>query len=120
MLKKQLVMVADPVQTSMAALVMLSRDLEKAQRRQWLDFRDELLDDAEAADGQLVCKLCGMEGMLRETPEGKFRQPANLATIDHIVPRSKGGPEYDKKNCMIVCYGCNQRKKDKMPHKHKW
>jgi hypothetical protein len=30
-------------------------------------------------------------------------------TIDHIVPRSKGGPDFTK-NCLCACHTCNQDK----------
>jgi 5-methylcytosine-specific restriction endonuclease McrA len=30
-------------------------------------------------------------------------------TIDHIVPRSKGGPDFSK-NCLCSCHKCNQDK----------
>ena len=30
-------------------------------------------------------------------------------TIDHIVPRSKGGPDFSK-NCLCACHDCNQDK----------
>lgn len=36
-----------------------------------------------------------------------------LATIDHIKPISKGGKRYERDNCMIVCFPCNQRKADR-------
>ena len=33
-------------------------------------------------------------------------------TIDHIIPRSKGGARYDKRNWQVLCNKCNQWKKD--------
>ena len=30
-------------------------------------------------------------------------------TIDHIVPRSKGGPDFTK-NCLCACHSCNRDK----------
>lgn len=35
-------------------------------------------------------------------------------TFDHVVPRSKGGPDYIT-NGLAVCEPCNVRKADKMP-----
>ena len=40
------------------------------------------------------CAYCGCEEEL---------------TIDHIVPRSKGGPDFTK-NCLCACHSCNQDK----------
>lgn len=36
------------------------------------------------------------------------------ATIDHVIPMSKGGSTH-KHNTLIACYECNQFKADKMP-----
>lgn len=32
-----------------------------------------------------------------------------LATVDHLIPRSRGGPDVAE-NLVIACYDCNQRK----------
>jgi 5-methylcytosine-specific restriction endonuclease McrA len=39
---------------------------------------------------------------------------APSSTIDHIVPRSRGGPN-SWLNTVAACFGCNQRKGDKTP-----
>lgn len=36
-------------------------------------------------------------------------------TIDHVVPRSKGGVS-SWENCVLACYECNRRKADKTAH----
>jgi 5-methylcytosine-specific restriction endonuclease McrA len=109
---KHTVRVEDPHPRSLAALVVLTRAYEKQRLSEWLGFRETLLDAAEARDGKLVCTYCERDDLIREIPEGAFRQPANLATVDHVVPRAKGGPD-DESNCVIACYRCNQRKADK-------
>lgn len=35
------------------------------------------------------------------------------ATIDHIVPLSKGGSKHDPSNLVAACRSCNSSKKDK-------
>lgn len=48
--------------------------------------------------GQAPCYYCGEMLSMKE------------ATIDHVVPRSKGGGQDD--NCVIACARCNQLKDD--------
>jgi len=109
---KHAVRVEEPHVKSLAALVLLHRGLEKQQLAEWLAFREEVLDEAEARDGKLICAYCHRDDLVREVPDN-VRKPANLATIDHVVPRSKGGGEKDKSNCVVACLPCNQRKADK-------
>ena len=108
-------MIPEPHPESLASLVLLSREYSKAQLSKWLNFRDEVLDEFIAEHGELFCTMCDKRPLLREMPEFGMRQSHDLATIDHVVPRSKGGGEYEKGNCAVVCYQCNQKKKDKMP-----
>lgn len=32
------------------------------------------------------------------------------ATVDHIIPVSKGGARFDRRNLRVVCYKCNKEK----------
>ena len=40
-------------------------------------------------------------------------------TIDHVVPRSRGG-EHSWENCVAACSGCNHRKADKLLSELGW
>lgn len=56
------------------------------------------------------CDMCGLlfpEELKR--PMSSSHQHLNQPTIDHIVPRSKGGGN-NKENLRWVCFECNQIK----------
>ncbi|MCA9319323.1 MAG: HNH endonuclease, partial [Planctomycetes bacterium] len=48
------------------------------------------------------CQYCGL------------RQPLDQLSIDHVVPRSRGGPS-TWENCVLACLRCNVRKGDRPP-----
>lgn len=52
------------------------------------------------------CRYCGVDVRRRSFGEKRF---ATEATIDHIVPRSKGGSE-DMENLALACNYCNGKK----------
>lgn len=45
------------------------------------------------------CRYCGRSGAM---------------TVDHVVPRSKGGSDADR-NLVAACGGCNTKKRDRTP-----
>lgn len=59
------------------------------------------------------CRYCGSVVVAPEKPKGdkhpKFY--SNTATIDHVVPRSMGGPK-SMDNCVTACWSCNHDKGD--------
>ena len=113
--KRHIIYVENPDVSSMASLVCLTREYAEEELRQWLAFRNSVLDEHSTENGTLECSYCGLSGLLRDPPVGCRRYPANLATVDHVVPVSKGGGRYDRGNCVIACYACNQKKADVMP-----
>jgi 5-methylcytosine-specific restriction endonuclease McrA len=49
-----------------------------------------------------TCQYCGAQ------------PPMDELTIDHVVPRSRGGmSSWD--NCVLACFHCNKRKADRLP-----
>lgn len=52
---------------------------------------------------EFKCQYCGV------------RPNYDESTLDHILPRSKGG-ETTWLNCVLACYQCNSQKADRMPH----
>jgi 5-methylcytosine-specific restriction endonuclease McrA len=54
----------------------------------------------------LACHYCSKE-MVLPTPENTVRSsPRNLATIEHVVPQSLGGPNH-LDNLVLACLSCN-------------
>jgi 5-methylcytosine-specific restriction endonuclease McrA len=64
--------------------------------------RIKLFDDIYARDGGR-CVYCGMHA--RRPGRGVKRAP-DLATLDHVVPKSFGGP-LSRDNLVLACSACN-------------
>jgi len=102
---RHIILVDDPDITSYASYILLKRHYyESYDYTNWLAFRDYYL----ASYDILTCKYCGKTNLKINTTNTN-----ELATIDHIRPRSKGGAEYDYNNLCVCCYTCNQKKADK-------
>lgn len=57
------------------------------------------------------CYYCSTIMLLAKIPNG-VRQPSNLATLDHIIPVSKGGACGPTLNCILACRSCNNERGD--------
>lgn len=51
------------------------------------------------------CYYCGVTMTVRKRSNAKT--PPNYATLDHIIPRSKGGVNAPSQNCVAACLKCN-------------
>ena len=110
-INKHSILVAEPSIKSMAALVILNRQYAKEEVERWLKFREDFLKSREP----LTCAYCGKTGLKIKVPEACVgRKLATIATVDHIIPLSKGGAEFDENNCAVACVSCNQKKKDSL------
>lgn len=78
----------------MPLVVRLSRHARTPRRRVILNRKNLLIRDGHA------CQYCG-----KSTPP---------LTIDHIVPRQRGGGD-TWENLVIACLGCNNRKGNRTP-----
>lgn len=67
--------------------------------------RIRLFETIYARDGGR-CVYCGVE--THRLGAGLSRSP-NLATLDHVVPRSQGGP-LTPANLVLACQACNNRR----------
>lgn len=64
---------------------------------------------SEEATGK-PCPVCGHPMQVGRPGHPRAR------TIDHIYPRSKGGPRNAAANLWVICSLCNQRKGSRLPH----
>ncbi len=63
--------------------------------------------------GRLTCVYCGEKNLVTNF---NIPIPAHRkATLDHVIPRSKGGSEFSLSNLVVCCSKCNQLKADKHP-----
>lgn len=66
------------------------------------------------AKGNLVCHYCGTQNLVANFQKPGLKDKFK-ATLDHVVPRSRGGKEFDVANLVVCCHKCNQKKKDLLP-----
>ena len=57
-------------------------------------------------DGPL-CRWCGR---LTHEPDVIDGMAPDTRTLDHIIPRSRGGAKWDLGNLVIACHECNQER----------
>ena len=67
--------------------------------------RIRLFEDVFARDGG-CCAYCGV--VTRRLAKGLSRAP-DLATLDHVIPRSQGGP-LSRENLVLACQACNNQR----------
>jgi len=108
-------LVRDPHPQSLAALVLLTRKYYVETRplrdyRKWLAYRKHVLKKIKREKKVLSCHYCPKTNLKINTCDER-----ELATLDHVIPKSKGGAEYSSANLVVACYSCNQKKRDKMP-----
>lgn len=110
---KHTVLVENPSPESQAALVLLSQQYSELEIAEWFAFKKEFLQKHLEADGELKCHYCGKTGLrIDSEPPGKAL--GTLATIDHVIPLSKGGSQMDESNLVIACWPCNQKKGNRL------
>lgn len=106
------VLTENPHVQSRAALMLLKKDLLRHVAyhgyQGWLRFRWETLNKILLDDGVLKCHYCNKQPLLIDADN---KHPM-VATLDHVIPRSKGGAEFDLNNLVVACHYCNQKKKD--------
>jgi 5-methylcytosine-specific restriction endonuclease McrA len=116
---KELILIEDPPLTSRAAGILLRRKLIRTAvyhgYQGWLRFRLETLERWQAERGVLTCHYCGRTPLIIDG----LPDTDDLATLDHVIPRARGGSHYDLANLVAACNLCNGKKGDKLPEHFK-
>ena len=71
------------------------------------NFLKNVLND----EGCLTCTYCKQPDLIIEE-NGMNIPNSKKATIDHVVPISKGGGVFDVNNITVACDKCNSKKSD--------
>ncbi len=122
--ERHAIRVKRPHVQSMAAGLMLERNLlckmiplrkasNKVRLRTYLTFRNKYLRRQRRKHGSLICVYCKAP-YLDPNVHNPHKHNRGKATIDHIMPLSKGGAEFDEKNLAVSCSKCNGKKADKI------
>ncbi|KAG1666407.1 hypothetical protein FOA52_006516 [Chlamydomonas sp. UWO 241] len=88
------------------------RDCPKNRKRWELMQRNEGFMDVMQQRGPLRCRYCGI-GTVRRHWSDYNHHRSDTATVDHVIPRSKGGTD-DPCNLVIACRKCNCQKGDRI------
>ena len=111
----------NPDSRSHAAYLMLKLQYQKTDpdikfrrlgHRFWLTFRNRVLNKMRKQNkGNLICYHCGESHLVTNfnTPNLPNKKKA---TLDHLVPRARGGSEISLSNLVVSCYTCNHKKAD--------
>lgn len=97
--------------TTSRLAVVFSHDEDnnpKSNPPKWKRFRRKILNVNRLKNGVLTCWHCGKEDLNAKV--GQLINQHNDASIDHLVPMSKGGKRYDVNNVVVSCFECNNTK----------
>ena len=87
-------------------MFVLRKRKQKVALRKWKN--DQLTKQRQRC---YYCN-CLMDTNTYNTDIGE-RIPINACTIDHKIPRSKGGTS-ERWNLVLACHGCNNQKADQL------
>jgi 5-methylcytosine-specific restriction endonuclease McrA len=83
-----------------------------ARRMKIIAFSRKYLTTVQEKEGSVSCSYCNKPNLIIEL-EGMRVNNTQKATIDHIVPISKGGAVFDINNITPCCGTCNSKKSNK-------
>jgi 5-methylcytosine-specific restriction endonuclease McrA len=80
------------------------------ERRKRIAFSRKYLKSVKKKEGILKCHYCIGRNLKIQYSNNLYIEPSKKATIDHVVPISKGGGIFDTTNLVVACERCNTRK----------
>ena len=85
--------------------VEFKKEGNKHNTARWKNFRKKMFSHQRTKfNGKLHCWFCD------KTLQTKTPNIENFATLDHLIPQSKGGKKYDVNNVVVSCFECNNKK----------
>lgn len=115
---KHLIHPNSPHPQSWASLLLLIKGYKRGAGSDgftWKKYRKWFFRQHVKQHGKLICHYCGKKGLMHDAKVHTKEEYKKLATVDHVVPLSKGGERYKSSNLVVSCWTCNQRKGDKDP-----
>lgn len=109
-----------PHPNSLASYILLKKEYEekdssilfkKRSWRFWLTFRNRFLKRLQKQQN-LICHYCKSSPLVRNNQAPYSIKENKKATIDHVIPVSKGGKEFLIENLVVCCARCNRKKAD--------
>lgn len=77
-----------------------------------INFSRSFLTRWKEKHGAIACNYCKKTDLVIEYED--MRVPTSvIATVDHVIPISRGGGVFDEKNVVPCCHKCNQKKGNK-------
>lgn len=123
-INKHNIIAKNPEPNSLAGYILLkqtysirdsSRQGSKIHYRVWLTFRNKYIRRIRKQNkGKLPCAYCDKTSLNPNHGSAHARM-SGKATIDHILPLSKGGKKFDESNLIVACSACNGAKADILP-----
>ena len=80
----------------------------------WQNLCREAVKQSGKKKRKSKCSRSKKQKVLALDPICCYCQKAKSVTVDHVIPRSKGGSN-DLSNLVGCCYPCNQKKADMPP-----
>lgn len=112
--KTYYLIIGNPTPGSFGDYLLLKNHYKKLDKdhdwRYKVAFNIRFLRSQKQKYGTLTCCFCGKEHLIIEAPSGKKISQRQKATVDHFIPPSCGGGEFDTNNFVVSCGKCNGRK----------